>query len=88
MPSPNTSSAKSVQAADGDAQLKLFVIRAAQVFDHCLAGTMAIIDAADLLHDAATASGLVARYGEDGIQKVMAAAFASASAERDKGGVQ
>jgi hypothetical protein len=66
------------------AQLQLFVIRAAEIFGRVLAGRMLIIDAADLLYDASIASGLDASVGTDTVQKIMAAAFASASAERDK----
>jgi len=66
------------------AMLKLFCLRASQTFDHVLAGRMLMIDAADMLADAACASGLTAAVGDDAIQKMLAAAFASASAECDK----
>ena len=67
------------------AQLKLFTIRAAEIFDRVLIGQMLIIDAADILYDASVASGLEASVGTDQIQKLMACAFASASASRDRG---
>jgi hypothetical protein len=65
-------------------QLSLFTIRAGEVFDHVLAGRMNLLDAADMLADAACASGLTAAVGDDAIQKILSAAFASASAERDR----
>lgn len=43
-----------------------------------------MVDAADVLYDASVASGLEASVGTDQIQKLMAAAFASASASRDR----
>lgn len=66
------------------AQLNLLALRASQTFDHVLAGRMLLIDAADMLADAACASGLTAAVGTDAIQKLLACAFASASAERDR----
>jgi hypothetical protein len=66
------------------AQLRLFAIRAAEIFDRVLICKMLIVDAADILYDASIASGLDASVGTDQVQKIMAAAFASASAERDK----
>ena len=66
------------------AQLDLFAIRAADIFHRVLAGKMLMLDAADLLYDASIASGLDESVGTDLVQKVMAAAFATASAERDK----
>jgi hypothetical protein len=67
-----------------NAQLDLFAIRAAEIFDRVLTGKMLMVDAADLLFDASVASGLDANVGTDQVQKIMAVAFASASAERDK----
>ncbi len=64
------------------AQLDLFCMRAAQIFDHVLAGRLPMIDAADMLHTAACASGLAAAVGEDAIQKMLAAAFASAAQDQ------
>ena len=67
-----------------EAQLALFTIRAAEIFDSVLTGRMLMVDAADLLHDASVSSGLDAAVGTDAIQKLMVAAFASASADRDR----
>jgi hypothetical protein len=66
------------------AQLALFTIRAAEIFDRVLTGKLLMVDAADLLFDASVASGLDAAVGTDQIQKLLACAFASASAERDR----
>jgi hypothetical protein len=66
------------------AQLDLFTIRAVEIFHRVLAGEILMVDAADLLYDASISSGLDASVGTNTVQKVMAAAFASASAERDK----
>ena len=68
-----------------NAQLDLFAIRAAEIFDRVLTGHMLILDAADILYDASIASGLEASIGTDQVQKLMACAFASASASRDRG---
>ena len=68
------------------ARLNLFAIRAADIFDRVLTGKMLMYDAADLLYDASVASGLEASVGTDQIQKLMACAFASASASRDQRG--
>jgi hypothetical protein len=65
-------------------QIELFAIRAAQIFNRVLSGKLLIIDAADILYDAAVASGLESAIGTDNVQKIMACAFASASAERDQ----
>lgn len=67
-----------------DAQLALFALRASQIFDRVLTGKLLMVDAADLLQDAAIASGLDAAVGTDAVQKILACAFASASAERDR----
>ena len=66
------------------AQLALFTIGAAETFDRVLTGKLLMPDAADLLQDAAIASGLADSIGINALQKLMAAAFASASASRDK----
>ena len=65
-------------------QLELFAVRASEVFDRVLTGKLTLIDGVDLLADAACASGLTASVGDDAVQKMLAAAFASASASRDK----
>jgi hypothetical protein len=66
------------------AQIDLFAIRGAEIFDRVLTGHMLMCDAADILYDASVASGLEASIGTDQVQRLMAAAFASASASRDK----
>ena len=43
-----------------------------------------MIDAVDLLADAACASGLTAAVGDDAVQKMLAAAFAAAVSEGDR----
>jgi hypothetical protein len=43
-----------------------------------------MLDVADALYDAACSSGLTDALGDDGVQMVMAAAFATASAEADR----
>lgn len=67
-----------------DAQLRLFSIRCAEVFERVLSGKLGMLDAVDMLHDASIASGLDDSVGTDAVQRVMSAAFASASASRDK----
>lgn len=67
-----------------NAQLDLFAVRAAEIFDRVLTGKILMCDAADILHDASVASGLEASVGTDQVQKLMAVAFASASASRDR----
>jgi hypothetical protein len=47
------------------AQLRLFAIRAAEIFDRVLICKMLIVDAADILYDASIASGLDASVGID-----------------------
>jgi hypothetical protein len=79
-PNVSTPSADKVLAA----QLALFTIRAAEIFDSVMTGRMLMVDAADLLQDASVSSGLDDAVGTDAIQKLLAAAFASASASRDK----
>jgi hypothetical protein len=66
-------------------QIKLFAIRAAEMFDRVLTGKMLMCDAADILYEASIASGLESAIRTDQVQKLMAAAFASASASRDRG---
>jgi hypothetical protein len=56
-------------------QLELFAIRCSELAGRVLAGTIPFIDAIDMAHSAAVWSGLVESVGDDGIQKVMAAAF-------------
>ena len=65
-------------------QIELFAIRAAEIFEHVLTGKMLICDATDVLHDAAVYSGLEDAIGPDNVQRLMCAAFASASASHDR----
>lgn len=65
-------------------RLSLFCLRAAEVFDSVLAGRILMVDAADMLHDASVSSGLADAVGHDAVQKMLCAAFANASASRDK----
>lgn len=83
---PTTSNVQEPRTSDAmlSAQLSLFCLRAAQTFDHVIAGRMHLLDAADMLADAACSSGLTASVGHNSIQKCLAAAFASASASRDR----
>jgi hypothetical protein len=61
------------------AQLELFTTRAVQIFEGVEAGRILMVDGADLLHDAAEASGLIAAIGEDNLQRLLAACFANAT---------
>lgn len=85
MQTPDTPNVRPVQEDKHlAAQLSLFTLRAAEIFDKVLTGKMLMPDAADLLHDASISSGLDAAVGTDQVQKLLAAAFASASADRDR----
>lgn len=68
-----------------NAQAELFAIRAAEIFGNVLSGKMLMLDAADILYDASISSGLESAIGTDSVQRIMAAAFASASASHDRG---
>jgi len=67
-----------------DAMLRLFTVRAVEIFGNVIDGRIALVDGADLLFDAATASGLADRIGHDTLQKLLAAAFATAAKEGDQ----
>jgi hypothetical protein len=54
------------------AQLELFTTRAVQIFEGVEAGRILMVDGADLFHDAAEASGLIAAIGEDNLQRLLA----------------
>lgn len=61
-----------------DAQVELFVLRTSQIADRVMAGDLAFLDGIDLAYSAAIWSGLVDRVGDDAIQKILAACFATA----------
>lgn len=67
-----------------DVMLHLFTVRAVEVFGNVIDGRITLVDGADLLFDAATASGLAERIGHDSLQKLLAAAFATAAKEGDQ----
>jgi hypothetical protein len=59
-------------------QIELFAIRSAELAERVYAGRMLFLDGVDLLFDAAIWSGLVDEIGVDDVQRLMAAAFATA----------
>ncbi len=58
-------------------QLELFALRCCQLADRVAVGKANFIETIDMLHDAAVASGLADDIGDDAVQAVMAAAFAT-----------
>jgi hypothetical protein len=64
-----------------DAMLKLFTLRAIDIFGNVIDGNATLIDSVDLLNDAAIASGLADRIGIDALQKLLTASFAAAAKE-------
>lgn len=67
-----------------EAQLRIFQDRAVDVFRRVFEGSLLLIDAADLMNDAATSSGLADEIGIDNVQRLLAAAVAVAAAENDR----
>jgi hypothetical protein len=61
-------------------QLELLALRAGQLADRVAAGEMQFLDAVDLAYSAAVFVGLVDDVGDDVVQSVLAAAFATARA--------
>jgi hypothetical protein len=49
-------------------QAELFAIKCTEFADRVAAGRIALLDAVDLLHDAAVSSGLVEAIGDDAVQ--------------------
>jgi hypothetical protein len=66
-----------------DAQMKLFTIRCTQLADRVMANQIAFVDAVDVAYEAAIWSGLAQSIGDDGVQIIMAAAFAGTPREGD-----
>jgi len=60
-------------------QLELFAVRCSELRDQVDAGGIAFLDAIDMCWSAAVWAGLIDRYGDDPVQKVMAAAFGGES---------
>jgi hypothetical protein len=58
-------------------QLELFALRALDFADRVAAGEIRFLDAIDVTYDAAITAGLVDAVGDDVVQEVLAAAFAS-----------
>jgi hypothetical protein len=61
-------------------RLQLFAIRTSEIAERVYSGKLPFIEGVDLAYDVAVASGLEAEIGADDVQKIMAAAFASAAA--------
>jgi hypothetical protein len=61
-------------------QLELLAVRAGQLADRVAAGQMQFLDAVDMAYSAAAFVGLVDDVGDDVVQAVLAAAFATARA--------
>lgn len=65
-------------------QLEQFTIRAVEIFGAVVEGRTNLFDGVDLLHNAAVASGLADAIGEDSLQRLLVAAFATAAAETER----
>ena len=76
MIAPSTTIAAS-SIAPHAAQIELFAIRACELADRVGRGGIGIVDAVDMLYSAAQWSGLADSIGDDNVQKIMAAAFAT-----------
>ena len=59
-------------------QLELLALRCCDLAERVEAGTIGFIDAVDMAYSAAVWSGLVESVGDDAVQKIMFAAFATA----------
>lgn len=59
-------------------QIQLFAIRTCELADRASAGDIGFIDAVDMSYSAAIWSGLADKIGDDAIQKILAACFATA----------
>ena len=59
-------------------QIDLFAIRTSELADRTMAGDIGFIDTVDMAYSAAVWSGLADKIGDDAVQKIMAAAFATA----------
>jgi hypothetical protein len=59
-------------------RLEIFALRAAEIADRVAAGRLGFIDGVDMAYSAAQWAGLVDDVGEDIVQSILAAAFASA----------
>jgi hypothetical protein len=57
-------------------QLLLLTSRAGELADRVAAGELRLVDAVDVAHDAAVASGLTDAVGPDIVQAVLAGCFA------------
>jgi hypothetical protein len=60
------------------AQLELLAIRSGELADRVAAGEIKFLDAVDMSYSAAVWSGLIDNAGDEAVQAVMAAAFATA----------
>jgi hypothetical protein len=61
-------------------QLEILAIRAGELADRVAVGQIKFLDAVDLAYEAAIYSGLIDAAGDDIVQAVLAAAFATARA--------
>ncbi len=59
-------------------QLEVLAIRAAQLAERAASGQIRFIDAVEIAYSAAECAGLVDAVGDDAVQLVLAAAFATA----------
>jgi hypothetical protein len=59
-------------------QIELFAIRASELADRVCAGDIGFINGVDMLYSAAVWSGLIDKIGDDAVQAIMSAAFATA----------
>jgi hypothetical protein len=59
-------------------QLKILAIRTGELADRVGAGELQFLDAVDVAYEAAVWAGLVETAGDDLVQRVLAAAFATA----------
>lgn len=79
----STDERKSISAPSQEAllaRLKPFEERCHTLAARVTARELSFIDAVDMAYSAATWSGIIDRYGDDAIQRVMAAAFMGAKA--------
>ena len=57
--------------------LELLAIRSCELADRCAAGEIPFLEAVDMAYRAAVWSGLVESVGDDVVQAILAAAFAT-----------
>ena len=69
-------------SSNANKQIQLFAIRSSELADRVHQGRLPLIEAVDMAYSAACWSGLIDDVGDDNVQKILAAAFATV--ERSK----